>query len=499
MNSYKNILAALALSAASAASALAATPADIQKSNILHCFDWKFTDIKAELPRIHAAGFGAVQVSPVQGNCATNAEWFYAYLPWDFKMRDDKANGNGTRSELADLCREAERYGIRIIVDVVSNHVNPSKSYRDPWWNENGRERDNGSVNYNSRESIIHGNIGGYKDVNSELPEVQERIKELLEDLRSLGVSGIRWDAAKHIGLPSEGCDFWTAVKSVDGLWHYGEILDNPGTNADSEWDVMRQYADFMSVTDTGFASMAINMLKQGRMPVYHSNLSRPKDQYGVDFPADKLVYWGESHDTYANDGGATKNVDQAVIDRVYMLGANRLNETAVYFSRPAQKNNSQIRMGQKGSTHSLEDEAIAATNNFRINTADIPEKVQIKYGADGWLVNVRQNAASYILLPKAAESDVAVPNLDGWMPAGSYTELLSGNTFTVTSDSITGKVGPQGVAVLYADGVNSVDGITVAGPTETLYYDLTGRCIDRPEKGFYIKVENGRASKVVL
>ncbi len=499
MNSYRHMLVAILLSAAAVAPTFAAIPADIQKSNILHCFDWKFSDIKAELPRIHAAGFGAVQVSPVQGNCASGAEWYYAYLPWDFKMRNDKANGNGTRNELADLCREAETYGIKIIVDVVSNHVNPAKSYRDPWWNENGRERDNGAVDYNNRYSITHGNIGNYKDVNSELSEVQERIKEMLLDLKSLGVDGIRWDAAKHIALPSEGCNFWTAVKSVGGLWHYGEILDNPGTNADTEWNVMREYADFMSVTDSGFATMAINMLKQGRMPVYLSNLSRPKDQYGVDFPADKLVYWGESHDTYANDGGSTKNVEQSVIDRIYMLGANRQNETAIYFSRPSQKNSNQIRMGQKGSTHALEDAAIAATNNFRINTADIPEKAEVKYGADGYMVNVRQNAATYILLPKAGEREVTITNPDGWMPSGNYTELLSGNTFTVTSDAITGKVGSQGVAVIYVDGFNSVESIDAPQPTEIIYYDLTGRRVENPQKGLFIKVENGKASKILL
>ena len=96
-------------------------PSGIQEGNILHCFDWTFNDIKTELPSIAAAGFGSVQVSPVQGNCATNAEWFFAYMPYDFKFR---ANGNGSRAQLQSLCAEAEKYGIKVIVDVVANHVN---------------------------------------------------------------------------------------------------------------------------------------------------------------------------------------------------------------------------------------------------------------------------------------------------------------------------------------------------------------------------------------
>jgi hypothetical protein len=35
---------------------------------ILHCFDWKYTDIKAELKNIAEAGFTSIQTSPVQGN-----------------------------------------------------------------------------------------------------------------------------------------------------------------------------------------------------------------------------------------------------------------------------------------------------------------------------------------------------------------------------------------------------------------------------------------------
>ena len=56
-------------------------PEKIQDGNILHCFNWRMTDVKLALPEIAKAGFGAVQLSPVQGNCNVGAEWFYAYVP----------------------------------------------------------------------------------------------------------------------------------------------------------------------------------------------------------------------------------------------------------------------------------------------------------------------------------------------------------------------------------------------------------------------------------
>lgn len=43
-------------------------PENIQDGNILHCFEWNSADIIAELPAIAEAGFGAIQISPLQGN-----------------------------------------------------------------------------------------------------------------------------------------------------------------------------------------------------------------------------------------------------------------------------------------------------------------------------------------------------------------------------------------------------------------------------------------------
>ena len=122
----------------------AVTCDDIQKANIFHAFNWKFTDIQSELDRIAAAGYGAVQVSPVQGNCKENAEWYYAYMPYDFAMGTSfsKRNGNGTRDELKALCEAANAKGVQIIVDVVANHVNSKDNNRDKFWRNDAHQRD---------------------------------------------------------------------------------------------------------------------------------------------------------------------------------------------------------------------------------------------------------------------------------------------------------------------------------------------------------------------
>lgn len=313
-----SLLAAFGMALASVASAATNSygiPEKIQDGNILHCFNWTFNDIKAELPSIAEAGFGAIQVSPVQGNALTNAEWFYAYMPYDFAFR---ANGNGSRAQLQSLCAEASKYGIKIIVDVVANHINQAPNYHDKWWDSNGRIRWNGGVDYGNRYSITHGQLGEYGDVNSEDSQVQARAKAFLEDLKSLGVAGIRWDAAKHIGLPSESCNFWSEMAKVAGLWHYGEILDGPGGD---KYRLLKEYTNYIGVTDSEYSKWTLNEVESGRVPSgggsWSANGVRP----------DAIVLWAESHDDYSNDGQYGKNtalVSQDKMDRAYAITADR-------------------------------------------------------------------------------------------------------------------------------------------------------------------------------
>ena len=45
-------------------------------------------------------------------------------------------------------------------------------------------------------------------DLNTESNYVQGIIHKYIQELKDIGVAGVRWDAAKHIGLPSEGDSF---------------------------------------------------------------------------------------------------------------------------------------------------------------------------------------------------------------------------------------------------------------------------------------------------
>lgn len=433
-------------------------PSKIQDGNILHCFNWPVKDVKAELPNIAAAGFGAVQISPCQRpDTKTGEPWHNLYRPYDLAF---KSSSYCSEADLQSLCQEAAKYGIKIIVDVVANHVDKTSGYHDTWWDSNGRVRWYGGVNYGDRNSITHGQLGDYGDINSEDSQVIARGKAYVEKLKSLGVKGIRWDAAKHIGLPSEGCGFWSAVTSVSDMYHYGEILDTPGPDS----GIIKEYADYMSVTDNRYSNGAAR--NNGGIPF----------GYGGDWVVNqglsdtKLVYWAESHDTYANDEWS-QNVDQSIIDRAYASYACRNGATALYLSRPNAKGFNNIKVG-KGST-AFTGKHIAAVNKFRNKMQGRADWCE----ATGNTFCVTRKDGGAVIIMKGS-GNVSVVNGGGYCPAGTYTDLVNGGTFTVTASTISGNVGSTGIAVIMKDGVNpdptpDPDPDPTPDPSgTTIYYD---------------------------
>lgn len=409
-------------------------PSEIQDGNILHCFNWPIKEIKAELANIAAAGFGSIQISPCQrGDVSVGSPWHDLYRPYDLAF---KSSGYCSEADLQSLCQEAANYGIKIIVDVVANHVDKTAGYHDTWWDSNGRVRWNGGINYGDRYSITHGQLGDYGDINSEDSEVCARGKAYVEKLKSLGVKGIRWDAAKHIGLPSEGCGFWSSVTSVPGMYHYGEILDAPGPNA----GIIKEYANYMSVTDNKYSNDAAR--NNGGIPGGYGGA------WVVDYsvPDTKLVYWAESHDTYSNDEWS-QNVDQSVIDRAYASYACRNGATALYLSRPNTKGFNNIKVG-KGST-AFTGKHIAAVNKFRNQMQGRKDWCE----ATGNTFCVTRQDGGAVIVMKGS-GNVSVVNGGGYCPSGTYTDLVNGGSFTVTSSTITGNVGSCGIAVIIKDGV---------------------------------------------
>ena len=408
---------------------------NIQDGVILHCFDWTLADIQEEIPNIAKAGFTAVQTSPVHERAGKGSVWYDVYRPYDFKI----GNGLGTEADLKALCAKAHEYGVKVIVDVVANHTdhpNVAERLKD----ESLYHERFGVGNWNDRHQVTFGMIGMW-DLDTNNPTVQAIIKQYIQDLKACGVDGVRWDAIKHIGLPSEGDSFMKNVVDQE-MYNYGEILDGTGGNDNT---LFPEYQTYMSITDNGYGNGFANSFAGGSINESVGNFNQRNAK------TEKLVYWGESHDTYANDGGESKNKSQNVIDRAYAVVAGNNGATALYFSRPAQKAKNDIKFGDKGSVH-FKDAEVAQVNYMHNVCAGEPN-YYVK--GNGVCAQVRKSGA-IIVLGSGSDRDVTVANGAGdgkWLKSGTYKDMVSGGAFTVNASTISGHVGESGIAVIYQSG----------------------------------------------
>ena len=408
---------------------------NIQDGVILHCFDWTLADIQEEIPNIAKAGFTAVQTSPVHERAGKGSVWYDVYRPYDFKI----GNGLGSEADLKALCAEAHKYGVKVIVDVVANHTdygNVAERLLDlSLYHQLGH-----GIDWHNRNDVTHGEIG-MKDLDTNNPTVQAIIKQYIQDLKACGVDGVRWDAIKHIGLPSEGDSFMKNVVDQE-MYNYGEILDNTGGNDNV---LFPEYQTYMSITDNGYGNGFANSFAGGSINESVGNFNQRNAK------TEKLVYWGESHDTYANDGGESKNKSQNVIDRAYAVVAGNNGATALYFSRPFQKDKGAIKFGDKGSVH-FKDAEVAQVNYMHNVCAGEPN-YYVK--GNGVCAQVRKSGA-IIVLGNGSDRDVTVANGAGdgkWLKSGTYKDMVSGGAFTVNASTISGHVGESGIAVIYNAG----------------------------------------------
>lgn len=408
---------------------------NIQDGVILHCFDWTLADIQEEIPNIAKAGFTAVQTSPVHERAGKGSVWYDVYRPYDFKI----GNGLGTEADLKALCAKAHEYGVKVIVDVVANHTdhpNVAERLKDA---SLYHERF-GVGNWHDRHQVTFGMIGMW-DLDTNNPTVQAIIKQYIQDLKACGVDGIRWDAIKHIGLPSEGDSFMQNVVDQE-MYNYGEILDSTGGDDNV---LFPEYQTYMSITDNGYGNGFANSFAGGSINESVGNFNQRKAK------TEKLVYWGESHDTYANDGGESKEKSQNVIDRAYAVVAGNNGATALYFSRPAQKAKNDIKFGDKGSVH-FKDAEVAQVNYMHNVCAGEPN-YYVK--GNGVCAQVRKSGA-IIVLGSGSDRDVTVANGAGdgkWLKSGTYKDMVGGGVFTVNASTISGHVGESGIAVIYNAG----------------------------------------------
>ncbi len=432
---------------------------------ILHAWNWSFSQIMAELPNIAEAGYTAIQTSPIQrnkegDNVPDTSAWWKFYQPTNFEI----GNKLGTRDQFKQLCTEAHKYGIKIVVDVVANHlanVNGSdgnaKSNRSSEIPDNIRNNDDFWHNDNysgssdtDRYQMTHAPIG-MPDLNTSNTELQDIILNFLSDAQACGADGFRFDAAKHIETPSDngfGSQFWARVKETTqknnpDVFLYGEILNTAGPGGYSD---MQKYTPYIRVTNNKYA----NNMRDG---IKNRNADSAKftnnDIFGSN--GNEWVLWNESHDTYAGDYG--ENTDAEFDDEEMALAwcvvASRTSP-ALYFSRPiANKGDGAWKRAALGQHTSMyKDARIAAMNKFHNYFAG-----QTEYVTTSDNVLVVERGTTGVALINFSRGSKSVNIKVNKMADGTYKDQVTGSEFKVSNGTLTGNIGSGGVAAVYNPG----------------------------------------------
>ena len=438
---------------------------DIEDGVILHAWNWSFDQIKEELPKIAEAGFTAVQTSPAQpnkdgDNVSNTSRWWKFYQPTDFTI----GNKLGSKTDLTELCEEADKYGIKIIVDVVANHLanNTGKegnsasdrSSQIPDWIRNNDDfwhSDNFSGSSDSdRYQMTRGPIG-MPDLNTGNTELQNYIIGYLNDLQDCGVDGFRFDAAKHIETPSDtgfSSKFWSRVEGKtkvkdENVFLYGEILNTAGPDGYSD---MQKYTEYIKVTNNLYGHNVQSSVanwdasKAKNLSGYNSS---GKNIFGSD--GNEWVLWNESHDTYAGDyGDSTRGYSDEQMLMAWCAVAARYS-TALFFVRPTggEDDWGSSELGSHKMTYT--SKRIGAMNRFHNYFAG-----QKEYASTSDNVLVVERGTTGVALINYNQGSKKVSIKMNRMVDGTYTDQISGNTFTVSEGVLTGEIASGGVAAIY-------------------------------------------------
>lgn len=250
---------------------------NVQDGQILQCWNWSYNGIKNNMKKIAEQGFTAVQTSPIQTTKEStkgktmNGSWWVFYQPSNFTIETSSQNALGTKTEFKAMCDEAHKYGVKVIVDAVLNHMAntsgndlsgtiPSDIRNDSsCWHDISK-----NSWYASRYDITQYCMDGLPDLNTSNSKVQNYAISFLKECIDAGADGFRFDGAKHIETPVDsGCasQFWPNVlnattsyaKSSRGItpYYYGEVLDKTTGDNDggSGSSVVGSYTSYMSIT----------------------------------------------------------------------------------------------------------------------------------------------------------------------------------------------------------------------------------------------------------
>lgn len=161
-----------------------------------------------KLDYIKSLGATSIWLSPLADNTEqVRVGDYHGFGHHGYWIRDHYGveEHQGKMADAQKLVKEAHDRGLKVVLDVVLNHVGPDHPFaNDPskksWFNNQG-----GIHDWNDPRQVEQGDLGGLPDLNQENPETYKYLVDnTLWWIEQTGVDGIRLDAIKHVSK-----DFW--------------------------------------------------------------------------------------------------------------------------------------------------------------------------------------------------------------------------------------------------------------------------------------------------
>ncbi len=217
---------------------------------IVHLFEWTWPDIAQECETfLGPQGYRAVQISPPQEHIVTpdyGFPWWQRYQPVSYQL----VSRSGDRAQLIDMVQRCRAVGVEIYADAVINHMAaiddvPGSAgtkfdrYRYPglYQPEDFNACRQAITDYQDADQVTQCELVSLPDLNTASPHVQAQLADYLADLASLGITGFRVDAAKHMRSEDLAAILAQLRDRVEvDPFIYLEVID-PGTEAISKVD----------------------------------------------------------------------------------------------------------------------------------------------------------------------------------------------------------------------------------------------------------------------
>jgi alpha-amylase len=277
----------------------------------VHLFEWSWEDVGTECEAVLGPqGYAAVQISPPQEHVVlpeAGFPWWQRYQPVSYQLE----SRSGDRTQLQKMIRRCHGAGVEVYADAVINHMagvdrgvgsagSPFTKYDYPGlysdrdFNTCRRNIDT----YQDRDIVTQCELVGLADLNTDSPQVQERIVNYLSDLVELGIDGFRIDAAKHMRAEELG-EILTQLRSrfEDDPYIYQEVID-PGTEAITK----AEFYDTGDVHEFGYGRIVSESFL-GINGQAIAQLETLGESWGL-MPADKAVVFIDNHDKQRGHGG---------------------------------------------------------------------------------------------------------------------------------------------------------------------------------------------------